>query len=243
MTDTGRDTLAAEYVIGLLEGTGLARARALAVEDKGFRREIGTWTAWLAPLLDEVEAVEPPASVWRRIESQISPAAEEPSNVVPLRRRVRVWQGMTAAATAVAASLALVLVASPQRTPAPPPQVPPQAAPAQPPMVAMLESDDGEAQMFATWDPAGQRLVIAAAEPAPSPPGRSHELWMIGADGQPVSMGVMPERDMISLAVDDQAANKLAEGVTLAVSDEPAGGSPTGSPTGPVIASGKLQRA
>ncbi|MEO1162117.1 MAG: anti-sigma factor, partial [Pseudomonadota bacterium] len=33
----------------------------------------------------------------------------------------------------------------------------------------------------------------------------------------------------------------LGDGITLAVSLEPAGGSPTGTPTGPVIATGKLQ--
>jgi anti-sigma-K factor RskA len=37
-------------------------------------------------------------------------------------------------------------------------------------------------------------------------------------------------------------AAQLAEGATLALSVEPTGGSPTGLPTGAVIAAGKLQR-
>ncbi|WP_287200988.1 anti-sigma factor, partial [Mesorhizobium sp.] len=34
---------------------------------------------------------------------------------------------------------------------------------------------------------------------------------------------------------------KLAQGAVLAVSVEPAGGSPTGQPTGPVVAAGDLK--
>jgi anti-sigma-K factor RskA len=37
-------------------------------------------------------------------------------------------------------------------------------------------------------------------------------------------------------------ADQFAEGATLAISVEPAGGSPTGQPTGAVIAAGKLER-
>jgi anti-sigma-K factor RskA len=45
------------------------------------------------------------------------------------------------------------------------------------------------------------------------------------------------------MRVEPQLSRELREGATLAVSVEPVGGSPTGLPTGPVIASGKLERA
>ena len=65
---------------------------------------------------------------------------------------------------------------------------------------------------------------------------------MIPKDGKPRSMGVMPAGPM-HLEVARATAEMLAEGATFAVSLEPAGGSPSGLPTGPVIASGKLERA
>jgi anti-sigma-K factor RskA len=64
-------------------------------------------------------------------------------------------------------------------------------------------------------------------------------LWLIPADGTPHSIGVMPEKTM-RVTVDEKMADQFDTGVTLAVSLEPAGGSPTGLPTGPVLASGKL---
>ena len=66
---------------------------------------------------------------------------------------------------------------------------------------------------------------------------------MIPKDGTPHSMGVMPpDKPMHAVLPVDVAAN-FVEGMTLAVSVEPAGGSPSGLPTGPVIASGALVRA
>ena len=47
----------------------------------------------------------------------------------------------------------------------------------------------------------------------------------------------------MQLEVEPATAILLADGATFAVSLEPSGGSPTGLPTGPVIASGALVRA
>jgi len=40
----------------------------------------------------------------------------------------------------------------------------------------------------------------------------------------------------------DALARLLQQGATIAISVEPPGGSPTGSPTGPVVASGALAK-
>jgi anti-sigma-K factor RskA len=52
----------------------------------------------------------------------------------------------------------------------------------------------------------------------------------------------MPDDATKRMAVEEPMAPQIREGATLAVSLEPTGGSPTGQPTGPVIASGKLER-
>jgi anti-sigma-K factor RskA len=41
----------------------------------------------------------------------------------------------------------------------------------------------------------------------------------------------------------DALAQLLRQGATIAISVEPPGGSPTGAPTGPVVASGPLNQA
>jgi anti-sigma-K factor RskA len=237
MTPDERDQLAAEYALGLLEGDELARARALAASDPEFSADVARWTGRLAPLLEEVEPVDPPAHVLASIKQRIGEPQAQTSNVYQLRRRVNVWRGFAVGASALAASLALVLVTRPE----PVVQAPPaREAPA--PMVAMMEAADTDARLVATWDPADRSLVVAAAAGVEPVSTHSHELWVIPTDGTPRSMGVMPASQSMHLRVAGPMAAQLAEGATLAVSVEPAGGSPTGQPTGPVIAAGKLQR-
>jgi anti-sigma-K factor RskA len=54
-------------------------------------------------------------------------------------------------------------------------------------------------------------------------------------------MGVIPSGTAVRLPVAPAAKAKLDSGDVLAVSVEPAGGSPSGQPTGPVVAAGDLQ--
>ena len=72
--------------------------------------------------------------------------------------------------------------------------------------------------------------------------GRTHELWIIPADGKPRSLGLVTGDGMHRMAVDEAMAPMLAEAATLAISVEPEGGSPGLGPTGPVIASGALAK-
>jgi anti-sigma-K factor RskA len=231
------DLLAAEYALGLLTGAALARAEALARTDTEFRDEAGRWAGRLSPLLDEVPDVAPPPALWSRIAARIeSETATKPNVVVQLRRRVNVWRAYGAAATALAASLAWLLVTRP---PPAPPLAPPQEAS---PMVATMAAPGSPARLVATWSPGSRTLVIAAAVAPAAAPGHAHQLWMIAPGGPPHPMGMMPREGAMRATLPAEVAAQLREGVTLAVSVEPEGGSPTGLPTGAVIAAGPLVR-
>jgi anti-sigma-K factor RskA len=190
---------------------------------------------------DDIAPVAPPQSSWEAIESALAGSAGAGSaandNVAELRRSVRVWRAFSGGATAIAAALALVLILQPPASQAPAPAPRSQLAP----MVASLSSDKGEPMLMATWDPVSERLIIAAADAMPAPSGRSHEVWLIPAGGTPMKVAMLPGSARMHMQVPDDIAEELRRGATLAVSVEPAGGSPTGLPTGPVIASGSLE--
>jgi anti-sigma-K factor RskA len=238
VTMNGKHEVSRVAIDPALLGDDLERARMLAEGDREFRGEVARWSGRLAPLLEEIEPVAAPDELWRRIENRIGATAGRDSNVVVLKRRVRVWQGIAAAATALAASLAVVL-AIPQQ-----PMVTPRAqqAATSRPMVAML-SDEQEMKLVASWDPAGQRLVLAVAGDMPADPARAHELWVIPAGGKPRSLGTMSEGKQTHMQLAEALAELMRQGATIAISVEPPGGSPTGQPTGPVIASGTLEGA
>lgn len=225
--------LAAEYALGLLEGNELAGARA-QLGNAGFRADVAHWLGHFVPLLDEVAPVRPPARLWTAIEQRISPAAPRSADVHQLHRRLNLWRGAAAVATALAASLALVVLTRPE------PVAPPAVTRAPAPMVAMLGDEQAGGLMLAKWEPSNGRMTVAAPTEISIAAGQVQELWVIQADGTPRSLGVLPSTSRNELQIAPSAAQQLQQGATLAVSVEPQGGSRTGLPTGPVIASGKL---
>ena len=229
---TGRDYLAAEYALGILEGEELVEACGLAASDGDFAREVEAWTERLAPLFDEMGEETPPEAVWQRIKADID--TDRGGEVVELKRRLGWWKGMSAAASAIAASLALVVAFDATR---PPPVV--EAAVRADMMVASLMSSDKAMMMSAAWKPSEKRLMVMPGNMPPEP-GHSHELWIIPADGKPRSLGLISGEGPHRMAVPDEMAPMFAEAATLAISVEPEGGSPDPGPTGPVIASGAL---
>ena len=234
-----RDLMAAALALGLLDGEEEARARDLAAREPDFALAVARWRGRLAGLSDEIEPVEPPAELFARIQRAIA-ARKMAANDNRLQRSLAWWRGAAGTAGAIAAALALVLVLRP--TDVTPPTAPATVQPEpQPPLVATIAGDASELKMVASFDPATRKLLVTAAVPDTIAPGRSRQLWMIPAGGKPVPMGVMHGAPLQQVLTEAQAA-QFAPGLTLAVSDEPEGGSPTGQPTGAVLATGTLAR-
>ena len=233
-----REALAAERALGLLTGADRTDAVALERGDSAFAADVARWRGRLAPLLDEIEPVTPPDALWGRIERATGEGAEM-TNVVQLRRKVSRWRAAAGAMTAIAASLGLVLLQQPRSVPAP---VDIQQAQSTP-MVAMLGDGGKSMKVVASWDPTARQLVLAVAGEMPADPAHAHQLWVIPADGKPRSLGTMPASKQMHMRLANALADLLQQGATIAISVEPPGGSPTGQPTGPVVASGALNRA
>jgi anti-sigma-K factor RskA len=209
-----RDLLAAEYVLGSLEGEERREAERLLADDPAFARSVEAWQRRLTPLASSVAPVAPPSDLWQRIEAGISPAAE----IVPFRRRVRFWQATTVGSLAIAASLtAFIVLHQPE-----------------PPRVAVLTPLSGGAPvLMATVERSGVVVIRPTAQIA-VPTGKDLELWALpqGAT-KPRSLGLLPPSGTKLVA-------QLAPNTQLLVSLEPKGGSPTGQPTGPVLYGGWL---
>lgn len=231
--------LAAELALGLLEGSELADARALAARDPDFRRQAEKWTARFAPLLERVEDKVPTPAIWQSILAMIGPQPVAANDDQPdLRRSLARWRIASGGLGAIAAALALVVVARPD--PAGVPTEPRQVAAATP-MVATLSGDDpAPIRLVANWDPAARQLIVTPAMTPPHDPAKAMELWVIPANGTPRSMGVMPADGPMRGTIDPAMSRLLESGVTLAISIERSGGSPTGAPQGPVVATGKM---
>jgi anti-sigma-K factor RskA len=235
----GGESLAGEYVLGLLSGEALLDARGRMANDATFARDVADWDERLAPLFDTIAPIAPPARVWEAIAAALQHrSAEAAANgeVVHLRRQVRRWQLGTGVAAALASVLAIVGLQPARVEPGAPP--PATAVPVPPPLIAAF-APKGGGTISVVYRPHEGRLIARASE-LPNRAGHDLELWVLPPGGAPLPLGVVPPDNDRSLALAPAIPAKLSPGAMLAVSLEPVGGSPTGLPTGPVLATAKI---
>lgn len=173
-----------------------------------------------------------------------APKSERSAEVVYLARQTRRWRGFTVAMSAIAALLA-VYIAVGQFAPGllPVGRLSQSAAMAPPPgsrLVAVLQQEPTAPAFLLTVDPQHRTMTVRRVT-ASADSGRSYELWLIASDNpKPRSLGLIGADEFTTrpLPADfDVAALRQA---SYAVSLEPAGGSPSGVPTGPVLFTGKM---
>ncbi|WP_343611922.1 anti-sigma factor [Novosphingobium sp.] len=223
------ELLAAELAFGLIDGADKHAAEARLTTDAGFAQAHARWQDYAAAMFhDAGEAPRP--SVWSAIEVRLP--VNDAGHAMVTRATLRWWQGGAAVACAAALVLGVVAMQKPTEVIV---RVPVAQAPIAP-MVAVLTGKQG--LVTVSFDPASGRMTSAASGLALG--AHVPELWVIPADGKPRSMGVMNAAAPGWGKVPATAIPALSAGVTLAVSVEPVGGSPTGLPTGPVILTGKM---
>jgi anti-sigma-K factor RskA len=220
------DRLAAEYVLGTLRGPARRRFAALLPAHPSLRHAVSLWQDRLAPLAASVAPVTPPPSLWPGIEARLFGTDAAPSPA-PWWRRLALWQGLTAS-TALAAALLLSMVL--------------QAPPVQPPIVIVLGINPDapqavQARFVASLSADGRALVLEPIDAPPLTAAQALELWAVPPAGAPRSLGLV-RADAATTLLRSQL---LRDTAALAVSIEPAGGSPSGAPTGPVVSLGKLR--
>ncbi len=226
----GDDIFAAEYVLGVLPGED-RRLAALRIEtEQVFARLVDRWEVYFSPLAAAYASVEAPeavkAAVDRRLFAIEARAAE--AEAPGLFASLGFWRGLAMAA--IAALLLFVAL----------PFFNPPAEIAQEKLVASLSADGSEVRYIALYDPETQEIGLSHVG-GDTGQGRDFELWVIEGEQAPVSLGVIPAGAIAQLPVLEDLRPKMSAGSVFAISLEPAGGSPTGAPTGPVVAAGDLK--
>jgi anti-sigma-K factor RskA len=215
------DLLAAEYALGVLAGTERAAAEQRVAREPAFAGLVTDWEQRLAPWAAEIAEVAPPPQLWDRIAGAL-PAQTQAGG---LWQSIAFWRGLSFAAGALAAAcLAALIYLGPFTR--------------QQPLVAAIEGG-GHRHFVATIDTRrGTVAVVPAAFSADAT--RVPELWLVPPDGKPRAVGLLRADQTVTLTLPPELAALAKDDAVLAVSLEPPGGSTTGLPTGPVIATGRL---
>jgi anti-sigma-K factor RskA len=204
------DRLAAEYVLGTLRYRARRRfERWLLSPQVGAL--VKAWEDRLAGLEPQLAPVIPPATVWHGIESKLDLRKVQ-------RRPAMRWM-------AVAASL-LFFVAIGVFFTRPPAMT----------QESFLQADAHTIYWRVEVLGDSQELNLHVHVVHDLPPGKSHELWALPEGGAPVSLGLMPHTGDHHRVLTPAQRAALAASKQIAVSLEPAGGSPSGTPTEVLLA-------
>ena len=205
--------------------------------DRALADAIRAWERRLGPLSWQAPEVQPPARLFDSILQRI--ATPKTAEVVHLRRHAKRWRGVAAAATAIAACLSLAVawflyerIYEPTR------------------LVAELYRAAGTSTADEIMHPAfvvsvdlNPCAITARPVTAQPRPGRNYQLWIM-REGVPApeSLGVLSGPEGLTAPCRAFAPSTLAN-ATLAVSQEPDGGSASGTPSGQFAFIGKLMAA
>lgn len=225
--DDETDLQAAELALGLLTGEDRTAALRRTVAEPAFADAVEAWRLRMAPLLDGIAPVAAPAGAWSGIERLIDGASV-------LRARLARWRAATWVSSAVAAGLATLLVLRPVPVQPPAPVPTPQVQP----MLAQMVDPEGNPLLTAQYDPASGELRVRTTN---MPQGAQvPELWAIGSDGVPRSMGIVRLNGASAHTAAPDVRAMLSDGMTIAVTMEPQSPQPHAAPSGDVVAKTKL---
>lgn len=231
------EILAGEYVLGLLDGEDRRIFAARLMHDAALDTAVARWEERLAPIDATANPVRPSDGLWPRIEQALttqqgrelasSPAAALSERLGHWWNSLPLWRGMSLVGAAAVVLLAVGLGAALDR------------ARRQPVMVAVLLTDNNVAAAVVNTfaDGRGELLPLQDID---VPQGRALEIWTLWdrAVG-PRSVGLIERARAAPLRLDNLP---LGNDQLFEITVEPASGSPTGRPTGPIIAKGLTAR-
>jgi anti-sigma-K factor RskA len=211
------ERLAAEYALGTLRGAARRRFERLCARSALARGTLYRWEDDWTQLSLTLSPVQPSPRVWAAVSRRLFGERA----ALPRASRWRSWQ-LAAAAGLVAVALIVGLIVR-------------ELAPPAFQTLAVLGTDSAHPVWRLERRRALTALAIEVVGAVPPAAGKSYELWALPRGGAPVSLGLLPGAGRAERTLSEPQRTALLAADKVAVSVEPLGGSPTGSPTGPIV--------
>ena len=224
--------IADEYVLGLMEAADVDEVEVAMERDAELRSAIAASRERFLPLDMSVAPATITEQLWQRIEAALP--VQDQTAVMPRisnanDNRRNGWQMAAISAIAATFLLAIGLAYSLTRT-------------VEPLVVAVLINDAGEVQAVVE-DFGNEQATIRMLADFNIPGDKTIQVWTLPSrDSGPVSLGLIDGVRSARLAVPQLPTPRVDQLYEITLED--AGGSPTGRPTGPILAKGlaKLPR-
>lgn len=220
-----RSALAGEYVIGTLTVAARRRFETLLENDPSLMGEVEAWQSHLYQLVELLPAHPPPVEVWEKLSHRIIP---DETGAGGIWSSLLFWRTGTVLAGVFAIVLAISVGVE-------------WKAPRLPDYHVVVSDEEQRAIWLVSTAIEQETVEVRTMADQTLEVRQSLELWLIvSADTPPISLGLISESGSTSLPLSQTTLARFASATALAVSLEPAGGSPTGLPTGPVLYQGDI---
>lgn len=214
-----REQLAGAYVLGTLRGPARQRFERAMADSAELRDSVLFWEQALAPLLMR-QPQKPRRNLLPAIEARLGWARAEDA--------VRRLPWLPAWGFALVAALSIMLWA-------------PWTPKITPDFALTLATEEGQARWQFAVDKTHNWIDVSVLSTPDLSRQQDLELWLLVDGSAPKSLGLISE--VVGARQRIETNLPLADGIGLAVSVEPPGGSPTGQATGPIIALEKFPSA
>ncbi len=231
MTKRSLPELIDDVVVGLASEEDIARLETLAAENPDIAFAIARARQRFLALDETADELPLPEGFWERLNAKLDDRTEVPNDDTPgnvvdmaaMRGKLRRWR--LSALSSIAASVALVAVLGWSTLSRQDVAV-----------IAVLLNDQGEAvALVEAMEDNTTRVTLL--EQAEVPSEMVMQVWTKPEDtGPPVSLGLLESGTSRTLTVDGLPTPHLLQ--LYEITTEPAGGSPTNLPTGPILGKG-----
>ncbi|WP_296072596.1 anti-sigma factor [uncultured Agrobacterium sp.] len=216
--------LADDYVLGLLDEKDVGAIEAELVHDAALRAEVSRSRERFLPLDTAVEPAANTEGLWEKIEARLVQQSAPAQDASP--RSVNdnnSWRSVALSAIAASLLLAIGLAFS-------------LARPSDPLVIAVLLDERGQVQAVVE-DFGNERATVRMLADFAVPQDKTIQLWTLPSkEVGPVSLGLLEGVRSAQLEGPRLPAPRTDQLYEITL--EQAGGSPTGKPTGPILAKG-----
>lgn len=244
---TDMDALADEFVLGLLDQADVHALQREMERNAELRQAVARSRERFLPLDMTASPAPISSDLWTKIEEQMEASAASPApspratpkrsptpppptaNDNAIKKHLTFWRATALSGLAASLLLVATLGWSLTRT-------------VEPMVMAVLVNEAGDVQAVVE-DFGSERAVVRLLADVSVPADRTMQVWTLPSkETGPVSMGLLPQSRSARLEPPSLPSPKDAQLYEITL--EPAGGSPTGRPTGPILAKGfaKLTR-
>jgi anti-sigma-K factor RskA len=226
--DALRDALASQYALGTLQGAARRRFEKLLDSDPELRIRVQEWSHRLAPMSNGLEPVQPPAKVWRQIQSRTH------KRRFGLRLKLRFWENLSFWRGLSMATASLLVAFTTLQF------IPTQQVAQKEQMMVVVNNNFAQPVWIIETSAKSKMMMVKTLREWNMGPDKTCALWLTWDDGMTMSLGLLPDKSGMMEMEKPPMPGRTLDNAKVVVSLEPMNNYDQKTIKGPLLFSEKF---